>query len=191
MIAPLLARLERDADAEVARILNDGRVRAAAITAASDARIAERRATTLQHRETSVHAQHERALARSRRAARARVLEARTALLERLFEQVRAGLPAVAESSTYRATLGTRLERLRVYTGGAPVTIQCAPSLAGALRRLVKTNGHLRIEPDRHVAAGFRVLSMDGRMEIDARLESRLERLRPRLALEALAGLSA
>lgn len=191
MIEGLLARLERDADGEIARILDDGRARAAAITAASDARSAEQRAATLQRRESTARAQHERALARSRRAARARVLEARAALLDRLFERVRADLPAIAASSAYRATLGTRVERLRVYTGGQPVTIQCAPALVGAMRRLVKTNGHLRIAADRDVAAGFRVLSADGRLEIDARLESRLERLRPRLALEALAELSA
>ena len=191
MIESLLARLERDADTEAARILEEGRARAAAITAASDARIAERRAATVQRREAAARAQHERALAHSRRAARARVLEARTALLDRLFEQVRAGLPAVAASSAYRAGLGARLDQLKAYTGGQSVTIQCMPSLAGALRRLVKTNGHLRIEPERQIAAGFRVLSVDGRMEIDARLESRLERLRPRLALEALAELFA
>jgi vacuolar-type H+-ATPase subunit E/Vma4 len=190
MIDPLLARLERDADAEAAQILEDGRARAAAISGASDARIAERRAATVQRRETAARVQHERALARSRRMARARVLEARATLLDRLFEQVRATLPAVAASSAYRATLRTRLERLRAYTGGQPITIQCMPSLAGALRRLAKTNGHLRITPDRQIAAGFRVLCGDGGVEIDARLESRLERLRPRLALDALAELA-
>lgn len=191
MIASLLARLEQDADAEAARILDDGRARAAAITAASDARIAQRRAATVQRRETAARAHHERALAHSRRAARARVLEARTALLDRLFERVRAELPVVAASSAYYDTLGTRLERLRGYTGGQPVTIQCMPSLVGAIRRLARTNGHLRIAPDRQIAAGFRVLSDDGRVEIDARLESTLERMRPRLALEALRELSA
>lgn len=189
MIDALLARLERDTSGEAARILEDGRARAAAITAASDARIAERRAATVRRRETTARGQHERALAGYRRAARARVLEARTALLDRLFEQVRASLPDLAASSEYRAGLATRLERLRLYTRDQAVTIQCAPSLAGELRRLVKTNGHLRIASDPHIGAGFRLLSDDGRVEIDARLECQLERLRPRLALEALAAL--
>jgi vacuolar-type H+-ATPase subunit E/Vma4 len=191
MIESLLARLERDADTEAARILEDGRARAAAITAASDARIAERRAATVQRRETTARAQHERALAHSRRTARARVLEARAALLDRVFEQVRAGLPAVAASSAYRSSLGPRLERLRVYTGDQPITIQCSPALTGPLRRLVRTNGQLRVTSNPSMGAGFRVLSADGRVEIDASLASRLERLRPRLALEALAALSA
>lgn len=190
MIDELLATLERQSGAEIAQIRADGQARAAELTAASERRIAERRAATLGRRETEAHARHERELSRIRHAARARVLEARAALLERVFEQLRRALPSVATSSAYRAGLAARLRRLRAYSGETPVTIECMPALAAALRRLVKTNGDLRIRGDRHIAAGFRLVTTNGRVEIDARLDTLLERRRPRLALEALAALT-
>jgi V/A-type H+-transporting ATPase subunit E len=191
MIDALLATLERDTEAEVTRIMDEARARAADLTRAAEQRMAERRAATLGKRETEERAQHERALAGLRLTARARVLEARAALLDRLFAALRATLPELARSPAYRRDLPKELERLSVFAGDQAVTIRCTPALTTTLQRLIKTNGHIHIRSDARIAAGFRVTTADGTLEVDGSLESRLERLRPRLALEALAALFA
>jgi vacuolar-type H+-ATPase subunit E/Vma4 len=190
MIETLLATLEREADAEITRVMDEARVRAAELTRAAEQRLAERRAATLGKRETEARAQHERALAGARLAARARVLEARAALLDRVFRELRAVLPDIARSDAYRRNLAAQWRRLHAFVGDRPATVRAMPALTAALRRLIHTNGHIRVQPDSHMTAGFCVATVDGALEVDASLQSRLERLRPQLALEALAALS-
>lgn len=190
MIDALLATLERDADAAVARVLQDARAAADAIMAESERRIAARRAQTLGRRETTARAQLERALAGARQKARETVLNARAALLERVFAVLRVTLPAVAASPAYLAGLPGELARIAACIGEQAATIHCAGALAPALRRLITSNGHVRIRVDTSISAGFRTVTEDGTLEVDATLASRLERLRPRLALDALAALS-
>jgi vacuolar-type H+-ATPase subunit E/Vma4 len=190
MIDTLLATLEREAEAEIARVMDDARARVAALNAASDDRIAVERGALLGVREAKARAELERALAAARVAARGRVLAARTALLSRVFQKLEEQLPRVAESAEYRARLAAQIEQLMPFAGGQPVTVRCSPDLAPALRAAVKTNGRSRIQPDAGIAAGFRLTTGDGVLEIDATLEGRLERLRPELALEALGALA-
>ena len=190
MIDALLATLAREAETEISRVLDDARARAAEIVAAAEQRIALRREQTLEQRTATTRAEHERALATTRVAARAQVLTARGALLDRLFDRLRAELPAVARSAAYRAGLPRQLEHLKTFAGNRSVAVSCNPALAPTLRNVVKTNGRLPIRADSEIAAGFRLTTADGTLEIDATLENRLERLRPQLALEALAALS-
>ena len=190
MIDVLLATLEREAEAEISRVMDGARARAAEIVAAAQQRIALRREQTLAQRTAAARAEHERALAATRAAARAQVLAARAALLDRLFARLRAELPAVAGSAAYRAGLAGQLERLRSFAGERSLTVHCNPALAATLRNVMRTNGRLPIRPDSQIAGGFRLTTADGKLEVDATLEDRLERLRPQLALEALAALS-
>lgn len=189
MIDALLATLEREAAAEVARVLAEARTHAAELTHAAEQRMAERRAATLGKREAEARAQHERALAEARLTARGRVLEARAALLDRVFREVRAVLPELARSAEYRRSLGAQWRRLHDFVGDRPATVRAMPALTAALRRLIQTNGHVRIQADARIAAGFSVTTADGALEVDGSLESRLERQRPQLALAALAAL--
>lgn len=191
MIGGLLATLERAADAEINRVMDEARAQAADLTRAAEQRMAERRAATLGKRETEARAQHERALAAARLTARAQVLEARAALLDRVFRELRAVLPAVARSAAYRRNLAAQWQRLRAFVGDRPATVRSMPALATTLRRLIHTNGRVRIQSDARIAAGFCVTTTDGELDVDGSLESRLERLRPQLALEALAALFA
>jgi len=187
----LLQTLERGAEAEIVRVLDEARARASELTRAADERIATRRGATLERRETEVRKDHERVLAGARHTARARVLEARAALLDRLFDLIRAVLPELAKSAAYRRHLASQLQRLSAFAGDQPVTLRCMPALSTTLRGLIKTNGHVRVRGDARIAAGFFVTTADGALDVDGSLESRLERLRPQLSLEALAALSA
>ena len=190
MIDALLATLQREAETEISRVMDDARARAAEIIAAAEQRITLRREQTLEQRTATARTEHERALAGTRAAARAQVLAARAALLDRLFARLRAELPAVAGSAAYRAGLGRQLEHVRSFAGERSITVHCNPALAATLRNVMRKNGRLPVRPDPHVAGGFRLTTADGMLEIDATLEDRLERLRPQLALEALAALS-
>lgn len=195
MIEPLLAALEREADAEIARVREDAQARMAELTEAAERRMAARRQMTLGRREAEARAELERALAGTRQAARAQVLNTRGALLERLFARLRADLSDVAASAPYRARLAGQLKTLMRFTGDQPVTVRCNPGLAATLRSVLRTNGagngRPHLQPDRHIAAGFSLTTQSGALEVDATLENRLERMRPRLALEALRMLSA
>jgi vacuolar-type H+-ATPase subunit E/Vma4 len=191
MIDGLLATLERNALAEIARIEADGRARAQAITDAAERRMRERRDAALGARRAEGRAVLERALAAARRVARERVLEARAALLDRVFAAIRALLPEVATTAEYQACLANELEQARAFTAERSAVVRCAPALAEQLRQVVRTNGRLKIEPDGGISAGFRVATQDGALEVDATLEGRLRRAQPRIAIEALAALKA
>jgi V/A-type H+-transporting ATPase subunit E len=187
----LLASLEREADAEIERLRSDARARAAALTAQAGERVTRRREATLGRREAEGRAALERALAGARHEARGQVLQARDALLERLFGELRAALPAIIETPAYRAALPAAFAQTLAFAGDQAVIVRCAPALAPLLRPLAKSHGGLTIHPDPELGAGFRIATTDGVLEVDGTLEGRAERLRPRLALEGLAALGA
>ncbi len=191
MIDALLSSLEREADAEIERVRADARTRAAALTSQAADRCARRREATLGRRESAGRAALERALAGARHRARERALQARESLLDRFFPQLWAALPALAATSAYRAALARDVARTLAFAGDRKALVHCAPALTSLMRRLVKANGRLSIKSDPRIAAGFKVATADGGLEIDGTLEGRALRLRPRLALEALAALGA
>ena len=191
MIDGLLATLERDAVAEIARIEAESRTRALAIIAAAERRMQERRDAALGARRAAGRVALERALAAARHAARERALQARAALLDRVFTAIRAVLPELATTAEYQARLASELEQARAFLAERPAVVRCAPELAEKLRQVAHTNGRLKIEPDGGISAGFRVATQDGALEVDATLEGRLRRAQPRIAIEALAALEA
>jgi vacuolar-type H+-ATPase subunit E/Vma4 len=189
VIDALLASLEREAEAQIERLGLDARARAAALTAQAADRSKQKREATLGQREEKGRAALERTLAGARHAARGRVLEARGALLERLFGELRAALPAIIGTAAYRAALPAAFAHTLTYAGDQAVIVHCAPTLTPLLRRVIKSSGRLSIRADPNLATGFRIVTTDGVLEVDGTLEGRAERLRPRLALEALAAL--
>ena len=191
MIDALLAGLERAAEAEIVRVTAEGQARAAALKAQAEQRIAGRRQAALGQREAEGRAALERSLARARHVARERALRAREHLLDRFFTTLRSTLPGLAATSVYRGALAQDLARTLTFAGEGEVVVHCAPALTTDIRRLMKTNGRLTIKTDPQIVAGFRVATADGALEVDATLEGRVLRLRPRLAVEALAALGA
>ena len=187
MIDALLVGLERAAEVEIGRVAAEARTQAAALTAQAEQRITRRRQVALGLREAEGRAAMERALAGARRVARERALLARANLLDRLFAALQATLPALSATPEYRAALARDVAHKLAFAGEQKAVVHCAPALAPHMRRLVRTNGRLAIKADRRIAAGFKVEAADGGLEIDGTLEGRALRLRPRLALEALA----
>jgi vacuolar-type H+-ATPase subunit E/Vma4 len=166
VIDALLATLERAAEEEIARILAAARARAAALAEEAEERVGRRRKEALGRREEERRGGVERAVAAARHTARLRVLTARERFLARVFAQLEQALPPTAAGAAYRASRASAIARAHAFTGGQRAVVR------------------------RALTGGFRLVTADGRLEVDCTLAGRVERLRPRLALEALAALS-
>jgi vacuolar-type H+-ATPase subunit E/Vma4 len=180
----LLASLERDATTEAAALLANARTEAASLTAEAAARITRRREATLGTQELALRAAAELAVAQARRAARARVLDARARAIGRVFTAVEERLPAVAVSPPFRGALAARLAAARACIGEGPAAIRCAPGLAPDLRRHIGGAKDLDVRPDPAVPTGFVLASGDGTLEVDETLSARLARRKQELAVE-------
>jgi len=183
----LLAALERDAGAQTEAILAAARAEAERVASETEARVAGQRAAARATTEAAHRGELERDLARVRREAQARVLAARTRLLDRVNRAVQQLLPGAISQPGYLETLGAAMREATAGVGDAPAEIHCTPSLVAPVRRLVAGRAHTAVTADAGVGSGFRLRTTDGAVEIDATLESRLARERVPLALAALA----
>jgi vacuolar-type H+-ATPase subunit E/Vma4 len=187
----LLASLEHDAQVQADALLADARERAARATAEAHERATRRKDDTLAAREHAQRTAAELALARARRAGRARVLEARAHLLDQVFRAAQERLPAAAASAEFRATLPDRLAAARACFGGAPAVLRCAPQLLDPLRKAVGRANGVTLRADAGVATGFVLESTDGALAVDETLATRLAQQRQALAVAVLAALQA
>ena len=186
----LLEALERDAKAQIEQLLAQARAEAEGVTAATTAALAQRQGAAAETRERTRLIEVEQAVTRARRAARRSVLEARERLLERVFANARSELPAAAAGAGYRAGLPAALAGALAAVGGEEAVIRCPEVLVRDLERLrPDATPRARVVVDPKAGSGFRVASVDGAVEVDDTLESRLDRLRPDLARRVLAQL--
>lgn len=123
------------------------------------------------------------------------MLEARDALLDRVFARAGERLAAALERPAARERL---VERAREALGLVPrgdIVIHCSPGVAAVLEDALEDarerDGALRIETDPRLPAGFRVEAAGGALWVDATLDSLLAQQRPALAVEVLRRLEA
>jgi len=184
----LLAELEREAEAAAERTLAEARTEAERIAAAAAERLAHRRAEYVAARRTELSADLGGALAAARREARRAALAARERLLERVFTEAARRLPEVAASETYAAALPGDVAAALAFLGDQPAVLRCTPALAERVRQAAGPAA-ATVVPDAAVGHGVRAEAADGSLVVDATLEGRLARLRPRLAIAVLARL--
>jgi vacuolar-type H+-ATPase subunit E/Vma4 len=185
----LLGALERAAAAQAAVLTADAGAQAAAVTAESDARVSRRREDALTARRAALVSAMEVTLAGRRRAARQAGLDARTRLLERVFDAARGLFPAVVGEARYRDALPAQLAAALAAVGDEPAVVTGAKALIPQLRAALPRDSRAEVRAEAGVGSGFRVSAADGVMEVDATLEGRLERLRPALAIALIRGL--
>lgn len=186
----LLDALERDAAAQAAALAAEAKATAARITAESDARATRRREDALIARRAELAGAMELALADTRRTARRTELDARTRLLDTVFEAARGLLAAAVGDAAYRTALPAQLAAALRAAGDDPAVVTCAKALVPHLRASLPPGSRAEVRVDARVGSGFRVTAADGAMEVDGTLEGRLERLQPALAIALLAGLA-
>lgn len=175
-IADLVAAIEAEARAQISAVLAAGEAEASAIEAEAERARRDHRASTLQ----VWQAEHQRAadaqLVAAERRARALVLAARAAMLERIRLEVHALLPSLVDH-----TLGRALVTAALSCASGPGVLRCAPHLAN----LIVAPEELRVEPDPAVATGVQIELASG-ARVVATLEALCEREWPRLAAFAL-----
>lgn len=189
-LADLIARLEHDADARIAELTAKAEAEARSILAEASRVKETLRTTELGQRRAARQARLERELAEARARARAQVLEARHAVLARIFEQARARLPALGASEAWSAVLPQHLEQALRYVEGQRVIVKCAPPFTPIVRQHLAGRDTVIVVEDPQTPAGFIVTSADEGVVIDQTLSARLTRSEQRLAVELMARVS-
>lgn len=175
----LRATAKRTAEA----ILREARATAEQLAADANRSIGDRRERVLKAKEAEYAAQARRAIAVEKHAAMEAELLAQTRLVERVLERVRARLPEIARSDAYRSTLAGELHRALEFVEGDDIVVRCADELAGPVREALRDHPKIGVEPEA-VGPGFVVAGSGGSVLIDGRLETRVDRLAPTLAIE-------
>lgn len=180
----LLATLEREAEAKVAEELQRAedeakRLRQVAV-GEGEARVKQR----LTEHARALRVQAEERLVEVRRKAEARLLQARWALLDRVFEGALALQGEARGWPSYAAALERDVRTLLGLSRGEAVTLLCAP--ADCLAVTAAAGAGPRVEGLPGLAAGVRLRSADGRVEMDRSLTARLAAARSALAIRVM-----
>jgi vacuolar-type H+-ATPase subunit E/Vma4 len=129
-----------------------------------------------------------RTLARTKAEALQSVLGARRRFLERVRAVVETRIAEAAEDQEYLATLVDELRESVDRLPPGDAVVRAAPGLVSALTRAsAEVPEVAAIEEVPEIGMGFVVRADNGRVEVDATLEARLEHAWPRLAMAVLA----
>jgi vacuolar-type H+-ATPase subunit E/Vma4 len=185
-IEPLLGALGQDAERDIREIAEAARVEAERIRAAAQARVAQRCANALQSREAELRSEGDAQRARALREARASMLRARDAFLERVFLAVTTELRGELRKPEREAALAKLVSEALDFVSGE-ATIRCRADVAERLRRRVASLNGAKLVATEAIGEGVVVKADDGSVTIDNTLENRLQLLRPALSIEVLA----
>jgi vacuolar-type H+-ATPase subunit E/Vma4 len=184
-IDALRAALEAEAQVRAGDVLRRAFEEAWRIRHEAEAEAARRLAWTLAPHEAKLRRAARHSIGAARHRAQERVLRERQALLDRVFDEAASEWGAIIASDTYQRSLAEQVKHALGYLCG-PAVIECPPSLAPMLRSAIRARDDVEVAVDPGVPPGFRVRAQDGSVQVDATLEARLERERPRLAIELL-----
>lgn len=180
-IDALLLHLEEDARREAARLRQEATARAEEIVARAEADAARKRALHLEHVAGQRRSAGERQVAAARAEARERFLQARMAVLDRVFDAASASLGRM-EVSRYTGSVAQLARDAARYLERGPAVLQSPPDAAPAAADAVRDLPDLRVEPA-DVPAGVTGRSADGRVVVDNTLAAILARRRADLAI--------
>jgi vacuolar-type H+-ATPase subunit E/Vma4 len=178
----LLQTLEAEAAARIEEIRSRARAEVERVRRDCEAELSRRQAATLEVRQADLRAAAAREVAAARREAARRMLEAREATLARIRGRVRERLAARAEDTALLPLLHHDLQRGLDFVGEGAV-VRVAGALLDGLRRSLDGRRDVSFEPAIPARSGLVLRSADGRITVDATLESRLDQAWPRLAV--------
>lgn len=185
----LLDSLERRAEAETRARLAAARAEAERIMEAARREAEGKRRERLAEAEASIRASLEKDLLEARRSARTRTLEVRRLLLDRILTRAHARVQSALGEEAYRARLRSGVAEALRYIDG-PVVLECdvavESGVAAALQELGIGKREVSVRSAPESTGGFRALSTDERVIVDATLGDRLDRMRPDLTIELL-----
>lgn len=182
---PLLEQIRRDAAAAADARVAAARVEAERLDAESTARVLHRRAAAVADHERSSASALEATRAETSQRVSRETLASRAAALDRIFAAAVLQMQALATHPRLGAVLGRALADALTYLPDGPVTVRCAPDVAGVVRVVAAEldHGTITVREDKDVPLGAIVESADGAIAVDATFLRRLVRERPRLAI--------
>ena len=180
-IDALLLHLEEDARREAARLRQEATERAQEIVARAEADASRKRALHLERVAGQRRSAGERQVAAARAEARERFLQARMAVLDRVFDAASASLGRM-EVSRYKGSVAHLARDAARYLERGPAVLQSPHDAAQAAGAAIQDLPDLRVEPA-DVPAGVTGRSADGRVVVDNTLAAILERRRADLAI--------
>ena len=184
-LADLLAALERETEASAAEELRRAREEAERLRQAASLEGTARLEALLAEHARTLRAAGEEKLVAARRRAEARVLEARHALLGRVFDGALTLQGEARGWEAYPAALEQDVRSLLTLAAGErEVTLVCHPQDRG--RVAAAAGDGVQVEALPEVIAGVRLRAAQGRMEMDRTLPARLASSRAALAIRVM-----
>lgn len=180
----LTTELRKNAEAAATRILESARVQAEQLRTKTERQIQSRRAASLQKEEAIYRLAARSAIAAERHSSMRAVLLTKARLVDRVLELATSLLPDACTTETYRSTVAQHLEDSMRFVGNQGARVLCSPELVPTLREAAKAHGSVTVEPDAETQNGFVVVSANGSVTIDKRLDTQLRRMKPTLAIE-------
>jgi vacuolar-type H+-ATPase subunit E/Vma4 len=181
-IDDLVAHLEREAEAEVGRLLAAARLEAAAIEDRAAAEAARRRATETERLEREGATAIRDAMVTMRRDERRRHLVARAAVLDRAFE-LADGMLRGLTVGRYRHRLEPMAAEALPYVEGRAASLACPPGAAPAVAAFLTGHPNVRVTTAEDATPGILVQADDGSVVVDNTLPAQLARRRSELAI--------
>ncbi|MGH7696025.1 MAG: V-type ATP synthase subunit E [Gemmatimonadaceae bacterium] len=182
-IESLLAALGEDAERAVREITERAFAEAQRIRADAETHVTRRCDTALAEREAELRAATDAQRAKARREARALVLHARNAFLDRVFGAVMPRLSGLLQAPACNDALRQLFLEAASYFSSTPAVVRCRPALVDRLNGVVQSHG-ASVAPDESVPEGIIVEAVDGSLAVDNTLIGRLRWLRPELSIE-------
>jgi vacuolar-type H+-ATPase subunit E/Vma4 len=181
----LLDALERDARAEAGERRRVAQAEAEAVIARAAAEVDRRRGLAMAELCDRRRVEVTREAAATARALTARVLEARAALLERIFAEAGERLRRLP-FSRWRERLPDLARETSVFLAGSDADLICDAEAGAELGPLIAGMPGLRVVIAPDAAPGLLGRTRDGRVLVDNTWPARLERNREALAIRLL-----
>lgn len=195
-IDELLRALDREAQAEAAQLLATARADAAASERAATERVAHQQRVALAETEVARQLAADAAVAAIARRRRKDVLTRRAAALDRVHAAVTSALPDLLAGDGGAEVLAALVAGVTAALAGGgpdlrvaaePVEVRCPPALVERVGRALGPRPGLRVIADPAVSAGLIAVRDGGRVTIDARLATCLDRWWPHLRVDVRA----
>ncbi|MFW2389716.1 MAG: V-type ATP synthase subunit E [Polyangiales bacterium] len=176
--------LRRAAEATAESILSAAREESARITSEAAQQIDERRSAQIRDKEAEYGGLARASVAAEKHDALQAVLVAQTTLIGRVLARARSLLPEMASSSTYLSELPEELREALQFVGGDSRVVRCSKAIEPVVRDTLREDAGVSVELFAQEGTGFVVVGGDGSVMVDGRLDSRIDRLAPSLAIE-------
>lgn len=190
-INDLVRALDHDLQTRIATLEAEAEASAARLLAETGERLNRQRDAELAARESQLRSESARLIETTRREATRRVLDARAGVLDRIRGQARELLLRTPPDPNLQSAIAREVGSALEYVGDKGAVVRCAPAWESTLRSILAQHAGSRLETTEGIGPGATITASDDSLQVDATLESRFDRLWPRLAIDLVRELEA